>query len=391
MPANSLSSLQAYSGQWASKEKGQSMETVKASPVQKEQVVWEDVPCPLCGSEESIPELSVPLSDYEKPCTLVRCSSCSMVYLNPRPTAETIGYFYPEDYVAYRSPSPELNLWQRFRRYLEWSILSEDYGYELVKPGWLRTVLSTLARPFSSPEPASHTSIPYYGEGNYLDVGCGGGWLAHRMQERGWTVTGIDFSQHSVEQVRANYDFPVHLGSLPHPEIKPESFDVVNLAAVLEHVHQPHEFIQSAVDVLKPGGQLVLSVPNYDSWDRRYFGPDWYGLSIPHHTLHFTPNTLTQLIEAHGLTVKDLRIVGHASWIRHSLKQRLERSELTWSRRLFTRIQQLRVIPRMMTRHGIKRNQGNCLFLIAQRSESKGKIESLRGWRNTRNRKKRAS
>ena len=102
-----------------------------------------------------------------------------------------------------------------------------------------------------------------------LDYGCGSGWFAHRMRERGWQVTGMDMSAHAVEKARNHFGLHVIHGTLPHGDVKPESFDVVTLGAVLEHLHWPHKVIGAAAQALVPGGYLVLSVPNMASWGFR--------------------------------------------------------------------------------------------------------------------------
>ena len=83
-----------------------------------------------------------------------------------------------------------------------------------------------------------------------------------------------------------------YAGSLPHPELKPRRFDVLTMWQSLEHVHQPRQVLQAALDLLEPGGKLFVAVPNIDSRPFRRYGPDWYGLDLPRH--------LTQPREAAG-------------------------------------------------------------------------------------------
>src|SRR5437870_2372269 len=83
-------------------------------------------------------------------------------------------------------------------------------------------------------------------------------------RELGWQVTGMDFNGQVAAQVQQHFGFPVLTGSLPHRDVAAESFDVITMGAVLEHVHRPHEVIAAAVRALRPGGYLMVAVPNLD-------------------------------------------------------------------------------------------------------------------------------
>src|SRR5262249_29135978 len=103
----------------------------------------------------------------------------------------------------------------------------------------------------------SMTQVPYVGEGKMLDVGCGSGWLAARMQQLGWDVTAMDFSSASLLAVRQRYGLPVLAGCLPHPQVPAGSYDLITLGCVLEHLPRPNDTIAAAFDALRPGGLLV--------------------------------------------------------------------------------------------------------------------------------------
>jgi 2-polyprenyl-3-methyl-5-hydroxy-6-metoxy-1,4-benzoquinol methylase len=278
-----------------------------------EPVVWEDVACPLCGArgEEPVLEARNNADTYR----VVRCRRCQFAYLNPRPDERTIGHFYPADYHCYTPPDPASQAWlrQRLRRV----VMARRHGLPMPATGKGLRLLATLARPWVGGED-SLTAIPWTGQGRLLDYGCGSGWFAQRMRQLGWSPTAMDFSAHAVAQVRRHFGLPVLAGTLPHPDVAPSSYDVVTLGAVLEHVHRPHQLIAAATEALRPGGLLVVAVPNFASWGRRYFGPHWWGLHLPQHLLHFEAATLRRLLENHGLIVESLRTIDKASWLRRS-------------------------------------------------------------------------
>lgn len=268
-----------------------------------------------------------------------------MGYLNPRPDEASIGRFYPENYEPYQPPKTARNSpWSRLRERL------------------------------LGPDRDSMTALPLHGKRRLLDYGCGSGWFGHRMRERGWQVTGMDMSAYAVESARNHFKLTVIHGTLPHADIGPESFDVVTLGAVLEHLHWPHRVIGAAVRALTPGGYLVLSVPNVASWGFRFFGSDWFPLELPRHLLHFTPQTLQRLVQMHGLEVTDLRMLGRTNWMRRSLANRHERRcreknkpNQPARRNYLAAIGRVRMMQSWLTRWTVWTGQADCLLLVARR------------------------
>jgi SAM-dependent methyltransferase len=153
---------------------------------------------------------------------------------------------------------------------------------------------------------------------------------------------------------------PVLAGLLPHPALAPASFDVVNMGAVLEHVHDPHRVIAAAARLLAPGGRLVVSVPNVASAAFRWFGENWFALDLPLHLLHFNATTLTRLVERHGLEVEQCRQVGRTSWMRRSLRAAARGS---WWARLARR----GPLPGWLTRYTVWRGRADNLLLWARK------------------------
>src|SRR5262249_53472381 len=203
--------------------------------------------------------------------------------------------------------------------------------------------------------------------------------------DRGWQVTGMDMSPHAVEQAKRHFGLDVVHGTLPHPAIAANSFEVITMGAVLEHLHWPHRVIAAAARALKPGGRLVISVPNFASWGYRFFGADWWPLELPRHLLHFTPATLRLLVEAHGLKVTELRMLGRTGWMRRSLaawhgrvrarkneiaaeSPRSRSSTLSRSQRFLASFGTVRMIQSGLTRWRVGPGQAVCLLLIARRA-----------------------
>src|SRR5262249_34256030 len=134
--------------------------------------------------------------------------------------------------------------------------------------------------------------LPWHGNGRLLDFGCGGGSFLERMHKQGWSRVGLDTSEAAVRSIRSELGLAAPVGTLPHPELAPESFDVITMWHALEHVHAPLDVLREAHRLLAPGGRLLVAVPNIASWPFRWFGRDWFGLDLPRHLTHFEPETL---------------------------------------------------------------------------------------------------
>jgi SAM-dependent methyltransferase len=287
-----------------------------------------------------------------------------MGYLNPRPDEQSIGQFYPDEYEWYHPPERRPSWWKERQGRLRRLVMSYCFGTPPKLKGWPEKVLATAAAPWLRPTPDSLIGLPYCGEGRLLDFGCGSGWYLAKMRELGWNVTGMDFNRQVARQVQERFGIPVLAGTLPHPEIAPASFDVISMGAVLEHVHRPHEVIGAAARALRPGGYLVVAVPNLASWGFRMFGRDWWGLQIPHHLLHFTPATLRRLLQGHGLDVQQIDVVGQAGWMRRSLAAARRNTKQNV---LLRTLGKLRIVSSLLTRWSVWQDQGDFILAFAYR------------------------
>lgn len=333
-------------------------------------MVWERVACPLCAQDDEEPILVVLGEADDSVYRVVRCRACGMGYLNPRPDAASLSLLYPEDYECYQSCDRREGWWPRLRDRLVRLGLSHYYGYPPPLTSWPEKVLARLAIPWLRRGRHTQTTLPFLGRGELLDFGCGSGAYARRLRDQGWRVTGLDFSMHAAQRARADHGLTVHIGTLPHPAIADNSQDVITMGCVLEHVPDPHRVVAAAARALRPGGALIITVPNLDSWGFRFFGRDWWPLELPRHLLHFTPATLRRLVEAHGLQVRELGIVPRASWMRRSCALARRRNWDGSVRAVLARLGRWRAVCSLLTRLSVLADCGDCLFLDARRPAS---------------------
>jgi 2-polyprenyl-3-methyl-5-hydroxy-6-metoxy-1,4-benzoquinol methylase len=248
---------------------------------------WETVPCPGCGADDQADWVQAPsFDDPDGPLYRVaRCRRCGLGFQNPRPTEATIQHLYTAEYDPYRPPLHRANKKGR-----------HPLGHKLLEG--MRMV------------PGSRM----------LDYGCGSGWFAQKLRMAGWIVSGMDLSEHAAAAAQKNFDVPVLVGTLPHPRVPSNSYDLMTMRAVLEHVHDPNKLLAAAWEAVVPGGHLLVTVPNLNGWGYRLFGPCWFGLALPWHTLHFTPATLARLLEANGWEVVRVATRGHQEWTANSVQ-----------------------------------------------------------------------
>ena len=214
----------------------------------------EHVTCNLCGADDT--RLLYSLRDYrlrvdDRLWNLVQCRNCSLGYLDPRPTVAEIAMYYPASYFGHRGGMT--------RRYA----LQAAY-------------------------------VPGTG-GDLLDIGAARGDFLAVMRDRGWNVTGIEPSTSENP-----HDLTIHRQRFPEEcKLEPASFDVITAWAVFEHLHDPKAAFRRCSDLLRPGGRLIVQVPNLRSIHAR-----WARLEdIPRHLYFFNPTTLARFASNAGLRV----------------------------------------------------------------------------------------
>jgi 2-polyprenyl-3-methyl-5-hydroxy-6-metoxy-1,4-benzoquinol methylase len=242
-------------------------------------VVLEDAPCPLgCTRNDEIV-----LTGHDRIHNLpgefdvVRCRTCGLMRTTPRPTPQTIGYYYPDDYGPY--------LGTRIRQAEHVSILSK-----FLTPIIKRVINFNTQR------------LPSLAPGRMLEIGCASGGFLHQMARKGWQVQGIEFSEKAAVAA-AKQGYRVHSGPLETAHPPDATFDLIVGWMVLEHLHDPIGGLQKLRQWSKPGAWLVISVPNAKSLEFRLFKEKWYALQLPNHLHHFTPETIKRVLEAGGWTL----------------------------------------------------------------------------------------
>ena len=255
--------------------------------------------CDLCGSPRGKRLFTSPDRRFgiDGDFTLVRCGECGLVRTEPQPGDP--GAFYPSDsYYSYRVPkAPPLTR----------AVVRRAYGLEPSGGRGLRLAAALSARRLGG--------IPPGPPGDLLDVGCGSGAFLLALEDAGWRCSGIEIDVGAVEAARAAGLDRVRQGDLLEAGYPDASFDVVRFWHSLEHLRSPRAALTEARRILRPGGTLVVGVPNFSSLLSRVFRSRWFFLDVPRHLWHFDRARLRAIALDTGFTTSRIRNVTASSAI----------------------------------------------------------------------------
>lgn len=253
--------------------------------------------CPVCGGDDRAP-LHLGLSDFVfgvAPGTwdLHRCLTCRGAFLDPRPTAASIGAAYAS-YYTHTPPVPEPPSTGPARR-LRNGYVNARLGARLAPASAAGRAVVPLLPPVKAASDRLFRHLPIPPGGRLLDVGCGNGQFVLHARDAGWEAEGIDVDEQAVavgEHLRAGRieDEPA------------ETYDAITLSHVIEHVPDPVSTLRAVRRALKPGGRVWLATPNLQSPGHRALGRRWLHLDPPRHLALFTGASLRRALGAAGFT-----------------------------------------------------------------------------------------
>lgn len=247
--------------------------------------------CAVCGRTDGQPVgLGEDFEYRTSPDTFLalRCQSCGLVYLDPRPAESEMSRIYPDDYHAFDFNAETFGLVYRIRGKLE-----------------SRRVLRALA------------GIP--DSARVIDVGCGDGFhldLLRLHGPTGWRLEGVDADERAVAAA-GRRGLVVHHGTLESQQFSTATFDAAILIQTIEHLSEPRALLEEINRILAPGGRLLIVTDNTDSPDFRLFGSRfWGGYHFPRHLSLFNKASLTRLTESVGFETRTIAtIVSPVNWV----------------------------------------------------------------------------
>jgi 2-polyprenyl-3-methyl-5-hydroxy-6-metoxy-1,4-benzoquinol methylase len=232
--------------------------------------------CVLCGSTDAVPEAYGYDFEYDtagNPFRFVRCSGCSHVYLNPRPSPSDLGVIYPSNY------------------------------YTLSRPGGL---VRQMQRIWEGRKVAVYDRALGPGKKRILDVGCGDGrflQVLHDFGSKEWELVGVDFDSAAVERCRRR-GFTAFAKRIEDMAEEEGTFDAVVMLQLIEHVEDPVVITRRVLALLRPDGVFVVETPNLAGWDYRLFRRRWWGhYHFPRHWNLFSSDSLVRMLTDAGFVI----------------------------------------------------------------------------------------
>ncbi len=241
--------------------------------------------CPVCLNRVTAPHLTgndLLFESTAKTFVLHGCESCRCLFLNPMPGDEEIAGFYPHQYW-----------WNTSKAQANATLKKLESLYRRLA---LRDHISFIVRAARNRQGL-----------NLLDVGCGPGTLLGLLKDRGFRTLGLDFSAEAAHVAEVENGVRVVVGSLEQAAFPDQSFDIVTLFHVMEHVTNPRSILAEVARILKPEGVVVLQVPNIDSFQFRAFGARWYGLDIPRHVIDYSKHSMLKLLGDSGFVPRRIK------------------------------------------------------------------------------------
>lgn len=248
-------------------------------------------PCPICESSTHYSFSSRDLMfNLYKRYDYYTCSVCDSVFQNPMPTNKQINSFYPANYSVFDEKSQNRTISP-----LKQALLWRCHNYSHLDPSPIFKLLSYITTPFYT------LNRPAYIEnGVLLDVGCGNGRYLSTMRSLGWSVQGVEVSEIGFN-VCQTAGLNVHHGDLASATFPDNSFDVITVRHVIEHIRDVHALTDELSRILKPKGKLIIETPNSDALGREYLGTNWYANEVPRHLILFSKENLVHLMSSHAL------------------------------------------------------------------------------------------
>lgn len=224
------------------------------------------IPCHLCGVSDT--EEIRSRDRHGDPLRSVICRRCGLVWTDPRPSPEEVRQFYARQYrVEYKGasdPRPR----QRYR----------NANVAIARVRTLREFLERDAR--------------------ILDVGAGSGEMVYMLRAIGCDASGIEPNEAYARYAAESLKLPITTGFYQDAAIAPGTLDVVTMYHTVEHLEQPRHAMDAAYRWLKPGGRLVVEVPNVEATCQRPDQQFHRG-----HLHHFNLTTLSAVANQAGFTV----------------------------------------------------------------------------------------
>ncbi len=144
---------------------------------------------------------------------------------------------------------------------------------------------------------------------NMIDVGAGDGYFIQRAKEKGWNAYATEFDDISVELCRQK-GITTHKGKLEAKNYEAGMMDVIYSSEVIEHINNPVEEVRNFNAILRSGGVVYVTTPNFNSVSRKVLKSGWRIIEYPEHLCYYSSRTLGKLFKDNGFLIEQIKTTG---------------------------------------------------------------------------------
>lgn len=203
------------------------------------------------------------------PQDLVRCADCGLHYFESIPSDVELTAHYSHYPVIHQVPEITITRYQQ--------------------------ILSKLE--------------PFKKTGKILDIGCGEGFFLQEALCNGWEAHGTEFADMYIPLCESK-GIRMQQGQLDVRKYPEGSFDVITWFEVIEHINYPMVELANIHKLLRPGGMVYVTTPNFNSLSRYLLKGNWSMIEYPGHLAYYSPKSLTKLFNDNGFTLEALTTTG---------------------------------------------------------------------------------
>lgn len=234
--------------------------------------------------------------------SLLLDNDLQLLKTSPQPSLENLGSYYEsEDYISHTDGTRTVF----------------EKVYQLVKRNAIRNKVKLLSK--------------YNDKGTVLDIGAGTGDFLVEAKNQGWNIIGIE-PNHKAKEIAISKEV-VFSDTLEN--LEDQSFDVITMWHVLEHVPNLDFQLAQLKRLLKPNGTIIIAVPNFKSYDANHYKEFWAAYDVPRHLWHFSKIAIQKLFQNHGIKLFHVKPMWFDSFYVSLLSEKYKNGKMNFVKGFF--------------------------------------------------------
>jgi len=234
--------------------------------------------CPYCKTQEY--KIQYPTYDiFDNNYEIVCCKQCKAYFLTPNPTDKQLAIAYDDSYYGGSEAD------EKFEGFVE-------KGLSFFRKQRAKHVFGLLSKKTSS-------------KAKILDIGCGNGQFLDSIQSIGnIDIYGTEMPGSSAKRASKIENIKLKIGVLESNNYPDNFFELITMFHVFEHLTEPERYLDIIDEILKKDGYLIVSFPNIDSWQAKFFKGKWLHLDPPRHLFFYKPKDFIDIMKGRGFELQ---------------------------------------------------------------------------------------